>query len=60
METQSKKIPTLKTIRETAATGILPEHALRQLVKQGKIPCLRVGNRVLIHYEKLCAMLNEL
>ena len=60
METQSKKIPTMKTIRQTAATGILPEHAIRQLVKQNKIPCLKIGNKTLINYEKLCAMLNEL
>lgn len=59
MENQ-KNNPTLKTIRQTAATGILPEHAIRVLVKQNKIPHLKVGNKVLIHYEKLCAMLNEL
>lgn len=59
METQSKN-PTMKTIRQTAATGILPEHAIRVLVKQNKIPYLKIGNKVLIHYEKLCAMLNEL
>lgn len=55
-----KNSPTLKTIRQTAATGILPEHAIRVLVKQNKIPHLKVGSRVLINYEKLCAMLNEL
>ena len=59
METQRKN-PTMKTIRQTAATGILPEHAIRVLVKQDKIPHLRVGNKVLINYEKLCVMLNEL
>ena len=59
MENQ-KNNPSMKTIRQTAATGILPEHAIRVLVKQDKIPHLRVGNKVLINYEKLCAMLNEL
>jgi hypothetical protein len=40
----------MMTIREIAKTGILPEHALRVLVKKGAIPHLLVGNKVLINY----------
>ena len=52
--------PKMMTIRQVAATGLLPEYALRQLVKQGKIPCLQVGNRTLINYSRLVEMLNQL
>ena len=54
------QVPKMLTIRETAKTGILPEYALRQLVKQGKIPHIQCGNRVLINYSRLVEMLNSL
>lgn len=47
------------TIRQCAATGILPEHALRLLSKQGKLPQITIGNRVLINYNKLVEKLNS-
>lgn len=31
--------PTMMTIREIARTGLLSEHALRLLLKEGKLPC---------------------
>ena len=40
----------LMTIRETAKTGILSEHTIRLMVKQGKVPHIMAGNRVLINY----------
>lgn len=60
MEQRETNVPKMLTIRETARTGILPEYALRQLVRQGKIPHIQCGNRVLINYSKLCTMLNDL
>jgi hypothetical protein len=48
------------TIRETAKTGILPEHALRLLLKAGKLPAIYVGRKAFINYEKLCEQLSEL
>lgn len=51
--------PKMLTIRETAKTGILPEYALRTLVKQGKIPGIYVGNRFLVNYDRLCDWLNN-
>lgn len=47
------------TIRQCAATGILSEHALRLLSKQGKLPQITIGNRVLINYNKLVEKLNS-
>lgn len=43
---------TFLTIRETARTGILPEHTIRQLVKAGNVPHIKTGNRVLINFPK--------
>ena len=34
-----------KTIRQTAALGILPENQLRVLQKQGKLPGIKVGKQ---------------
>lgn len=45
------------TIREVARTGILPEHAIRQMVKAGQVPHIMAGNRVLINYPKFIEQL---
>ena len=50
---------TLKTIRQTAATGILPEYRLRQLQKQKKLPGIYSGNRFLVDVDLLKSMLSE-
>lgn len=55
-----KQAPQMLTIREVARTGLLPEHALRLMAKAGKLPALKVGNKVLINYDKLCQQLQEL
>jgi hypothetical protein len=52
--------PRLLSIKQTAATGILSEYSLRQLAKQGKIPCFYVGKKCLINYDRLLAQLNGL
>ena len=51
-------MPTMKTIRQTAALGILPEHALRRMLKQEKLPGIYVGNRFLVNLEALSSQLN--
>jgi len=45
--------PKMMTIRQIANTGILPEHALRMLVKQDRVPYMMVGAKALINYTKL-------
>jgi hypothetical protein len=48
----------MKTIREIAAMGIMPEHALRFLVKNNKVAYVTVGkNKVLVNYTALCEQL---
>ena len=52
--------PTMMTIREIAKTGLLSEHALRLLLKEGKLPAIYVGNKALINYDKFCEQLHNL
>lgn len=58
--TETKSMPKMLTIRQIAATGILSEHAIRMLVKAGKIPHLKVGNKVLINFDTILKMLEGL
>lgn len=53
-------VPKMMTIRQAAATGILPENALRTLNKQGRLPAVQVGSTTYINYTALCNMLNRL
>lgn len=52
--------PQMLTVRETARTGILPEHAIRLMLKQGKIPAIFVGKKALINFDLLCERLRNL
>lgn len=58
--TENKTMPQMMTIRQVAATGILSEHAIRMLVKAGKIPHLTVGKKVLINLDTVLKMLESL
>lgn len=53
-------MPTFKTIRQTAATGILPEHRLRLMVAAGECPGIQSGNRFLINVSALAEKLDEM
>lgn len=55
-----EKTPKMMTIREVAKTGILPEHALRQLVKEKRLPVIHVGKKAFINYTALCEQLDSL
>lgn len=50
---------TFMTIREVAKTGILSEHCLRLMQKQGKIPHIMVGTKCLINYPLLLEQLTQ-
>ena len=52
-------VPRMMTIREVARTGILPENAIRQMVKSGSCPHIIAGNKALINYSKLVKLLEE-
>jgi len=48
-----------KTIRKTAAIGIVPESFIRSLVAQGKCPGFYSGNRFLVNVEALVEQLDN-
>ncbi len=50
---------TFKTIRQTAATGIMTEHYLRLLVAEGRCPGIYSGNRFLVNVEALSELLDR-
>lgn len=57
---ETTNIPRMLTIREVAKTGLLSEYALRQLCKQGKVPCITVNNKVLINFDAFVEQLQQL
>lgn len=56
----SGRIPRMLTIRQVAATGLLPETALRRLAAEDRLPALKVGNRLLVNFDALVEQLNGL
>ena len=51
-------MPVFKTIRQTAATGLLSEHRLRILVAKGECPGIYTGNRFLVNTTALAEQLD--
>lgn len=52
-------MPMFMTIRQTAANGILSEHRLRKMQREGKLPGFFVGNRFLVDQEELKSFLHN-
>lgn len=52
--------PRMMTIREIAREGILTEHALRLMLKNGQLPAIYIGTKALINYGNLVVQLSEL
>jgi len=52
-------MPVFKTIRQTAATGLLSERQIRLRVAQGICPGIRVGNRFLVNVSALAELLDQ-
>ncbi len=52
-------MPTFRTIRQTAATGILSESMLRLMLKQRRLPGVYSGNRFLVNVDVLVDQLNS-
>ena len=53
-------IPDFLTIRQAAATPILPEYRLRQMCAEGKLPGFYAGKKFLINFQALCEQLDSL
>ena len=60
MTVEKTNLPRMRTIREVARLGILSEHCLRQMQKQGKLPCMYAGTKCLINVDLLIEQLNSL
>lgn len=60
MQNTNSNIPTMMTIRQIANTGLLPENALRVLVRDGVIQAVYSGKKAFINFENLCAYLQAL
>lgn len=54
------KIPKMMTVRQVAKTGMISEYALRQLIKQGKVPCIALEHKVLINFDAFVEQLQQL
>lgn len=50
----------MMTVREIARSGLMSEHALRMLLKSGKLPAIHIGKKALINYDRLCQQLATL
>ena len=62
MNENAQTLPKMLTIREVARTGIMPEHALRSLAKEGRLPAITVGKcgKTLINLPRLIEQLESL
>ena len=54
-----ERIPTMLTITETAKQANIAEYCVRRLVRNGNIPHIKTGVKVLINWEKFICFLNE-
>lgn len=52
--------PRMLTIRQAAKLGPLTEYTLRLMEKQGQLPCLYVGRKCLVNYDRLLEVLGGL
>ena len=60
MENKTNKIPKMMTVREVAATGLLPESAIRRLLCEKKIAAVYSGKKAFINFDMLCNQLANL
>ena len=60
MNNTMNPIPKMMTIAQIAKTGLLPENALRVMLKDGVIKAVYSGRKAFINYDNLCAYLRNL
>ena len=51
-------MPEFKTVRQVAASGLISEHFLRQMVAKGECPGFYSGTRYLINVKALAEILD--
>ena len=60
MTNTTLNIPKMMTIHQIAQTGLLPENALRVMVRNGEIPAVYSGSKAFINFDNLCKKLEKL
>ena len=53
------RVPRMMTIQQIAQTGLLPENALRVMVRTGEIPAGYSGSKAFINFDNLCKRLSK-
>ena len=48
-----------KTFKKTASDSGLAENYLRKLYKEGKLPCIHCGVKIMIDYNRLMCQLSQ-
>lgn len=54
---KDSSLPRMMTVKEVAKTKLLPEHAIRVMLKKGQIPAVYCGNKALINFDLLVEQL---
>ena len=57
---ETKKLPQMMTVRQIAKTGLLPENAIRVMLKNGQIKAVYSCRKALINFDNLCEYLKTL
>lgn len=57
---ETKKLPQMMTVRQIAKTGLLPENAIRVMLKNGQIKAVYSGRKALINFDNLYEYLKTL
>jgi len=60
MENKNNNLPRMMTVKQVAETGLLPETAIRRLLREKKIPAVYSGKKAFINFDILCDMLSNL
>ena len=54
-----QKVPLMFTIDELANKSSLSSYTIRRWVKEGNLPCIKIGKKHLISWDNFCRFLNS-
>lgn len=57
---KNNELPSFCSIRQAAATHILPEFRLRRMCAEGQLPGFYAGKKFMINFSALCAQLDKI
>lgn len=58
-ESNTRPVPRMRTIKETAAELNIPVYALRQWVKSGAVPAVYAGKKALLNLDRVIEFLER-